>query len=252
MRQKQILLACAVLIACVLGGCGGGEKAATGLPESYTLGDETVAALPAPEGAEVTDDTPTIYTYTGLESPGTVVQAYVLQLTNEQNGFSVVDDQFVRTDAPDLNAESGTVLLAKDSAAENQVLLVRVDWSAGQCVVTADTAEGVVAEPEPVPEIESITVTQAENIFLSLSPQFLGLEGDSMDRYNVYVMSGEVMVDGIPCRRFKVYDDQNPEQTNAIAGIYCLSSDGLRLYRYDEASDTVTELPLVGVVENSQ
>ena len=89
MRQKQILLACAVLIACVLGGCGGGEKAATGLPESYTLGDETVAALPAPEGAEVTDDTPTIYTYTGLESPGTVVQAYVLQLTNEQNGFSV-------------------------------------------------------------------------------------------------------------------------------------------------------------------
>ena len=87
---------------------------------------------------------------------------------------------------------------------------------------------------------------------MSLSPQFLGLEGDSMDRYNVYVMSGEVMVDGIPCRRFKVYDDQNPEQTNAIAGIYYLSSDGLRLYRYDEASDTVTELPLVGVVENSQ
>lgn len=235
MKQK-CLVAGALLCACLLGGCGGDEAV---LPETYDLGGQSITALSAPEGTEVKNDSPQIYTYTGLDNPGGTAKDYVSQLTSEENGFAIVDDQLVKTDAPDFSAAEGTVLLAKAGEEENQILTVRLDWSDGQCVITADTAEGAISEPAPP---KSLTLDEAVDYINSLNPAVLGLDGSDMSQYNVYVMSGAVLVDQRPCMQIKIYDTDNPEQTNDLQGIYFLSGDGEHLYMLDQETHAVTEL----------
>ena len=48
------------------------------------------------------------------------MKTYVDQLTSSENGFSVVDANFVRTEQPDFTQESGTVRLARRLEVEEE------------------------------------------------------------------------------------------------------------------------------------
>lgn len=248
------------------------------LPKSFQVGEESVTGVVPvnPDGVQAELDPRICYTYTGLSDAGAEAEAYASSLKNEN--FSVVDEEFVRTDAPDYTTPEGSVLLARNIAkkesapapsegqdadasaspdttspapAEEQkdmVLTVELDWSEGTMVVVCDQAEGKVTNP-PLDQSSmtpgaSMSMSEAVDYLYSLEPSVLGLSGTSMDTYRIYALDGAVMVNNQPCMRLSIYSREGPEQTNEVAGIYLLTRDGTHLYQLDEAAGTVTEVKL--------
>ena len=281
-----VIAAAAVAVIFFLKGRGGGEDGDTSqeevvdfrekLPQEYVLDGNTVPGLMPADGEEEVRArlAKTItYTYDRLKHPGSVASDYVKDLSS--SGFTVVDEEFVRTeDRPDYTAAEGVVLLAKNKVKAEQeqepaagqtentegegdqsqeeeedltpkVITVALSWAADACVVTVDEAEGKVTYPPKATgggPMSTMTISEVEDYVNRLSPQVLGREGDSMERYNVYAQDGTVFVNNQPCIRVNVYDSDNPQQANAIAGSYLMTSDGLHLYRLDEQTKTVQEL----------
>lgn len=268
MQRKQIraLLLAAVLAGlCLLPGCKGKDKEEEGGDsggiEAYTIGEESITALTPDEGSQVVVNTITTYTYDGLADAGRTASSYASQLCGAESGFSVVNEEYVKTSSPDFTAPEGEVLLAKnvesgaedeekdgeEALAANLLLTVRVTWSEGTCVVAVDDAEGQVTEPPPPPS--GMTLVEAEDYLRSLAPEDLGLTGDTMEEYTIYTMSGAVKVDGNPCVRMNVYTNNNPQRTNELAGCYLMTGNGSKLYRLDPATNEVTELDVVRTSE---
>lgn len=104
------------------------------------------------------------------------------------------------------------------------------------------------AETPPPPEKKvdisvSMTTSQSIDYFRSLSPATLGLPGESMDDYDIFASEHLILVDNVPCKEFRVYSFTGRAGTNTVEGIYLLTQRGERkLYRLDEATDTITEL----------
>lgn len=244
------------------------EPAGPELPAEYMVGETAIPGLTVDETEKevqaILAKTVT-YTYKDLLDAGGAASGYMTQLNGE--GFSVVDEAFVRTeDRPDFKAQEGSLLLAKNikkeapaAAAEGEettepveqpdlVNTVRISWTPGVCVVTADEEEGIVTSPPPEESGglmgASISVTDALDYLKGMPPERLGLTGDTMDNYKVYVQDGAIYVNEQPCIRMNVYDDNNVQGGNAIAGCYLMSSDGLHLYRLDEVNRTVEEIPM--------
>lgn len=247
------------------------EQVLYDLPESFLVGEETVAGVTPvnPDGVQAELDPRVCYTYTGMSDAGAEAEAYAASL--REASFSVVDPEFVRTDAPDYTTPEGTVLLARNiekpedassdgadadpsaspAPAEEEkdmVLTVELTWSEGTMVVVCDQAEGRVTSP-PV-EVStatpgaSMTMSEAVDYLYTLDPSVLGLDGTSMDTYRIYALDGAVMVNNQPCMRLSIYSREGPDQTNEVAGIYLLSRDGAHLYLLDEAAGTVREIKL--------
>lgn len=239
------------------------------LPESFLVGEETVAGvIPVdPDGVQAELDPRVCYTYTGMSDAGAEAEAYAASLWKES--FSVVDEEFVRTDAPDYTTSEGSVLLARniekpeapadtdtDASAspapaeeeKDMVLTVELTWSEGTMVVVCDQAEGKVTSP-PQGQISmtpgaSMTMSEAVDYLYTLEPSVLGLSGTSMDSYRIYALDGAVMVNNQPCMRLSIYSREGPDQTNEVAGIYLLTRDGAHLYQLDESAGTVKEVKL--------
>lgn len=240
------------------------------LPENFEVGEETVPGLTPLEAANVQAirAVRVVYTYIDLTDAGAEAEAYAGVLRGA--GFSVVDEEFVRTEAPKYDTPSGQVLLAKNmpkpaadqGAAQDaadaaptpapepvdMVLTVELTWSPGQCVVVGDQAEGKVTSPpppaRPTPSGSAMSMREAAEFVSGLSPSVLGLSGESMDAYRVYAMDGIVMVNGEPCLRLNVYSRESSTQGNDFSGVYLLNRSGTRLYVLDEQADEVKELPL--------
>lgn len=103
--------------------------------------------------------------------------------------------------------------------------------------------------PAPTPQGQETTQAEAVSYLESLSPQVLGLEGESMDEYELYSGGKVVMVEDIPCVEVTIYSAQNDTGTNDIQGRYLLSrSYPRRLFLVDDATRTAMELSLEGVV----
>ncbi len=224
-----------------LSGCSDQKKQP---PTEYMIGEESVPALAVEKDVEVSEETAqgksTVYTYSGLATPGTWVEGYAAQLTREENGFLTVDEEYVQTEAPDFAMEEGMVFLARDAQEEGRVLLVTLEWSEGTCTVTVERPEGHV-EPEP---LGGTSLAEAVDYLYSLAPSVLGLSGNSMSEYQVYALDGIVFVEGLPCLQLSVCSSENPEQTNEIMGIYLLSGNRKHIYRMDTQTDKVVELKL--------
>ena len=124
MEGKNIkLIALLMALACLASGCSKGdeEKEEPHTLKEYALGGETVAALqPEEEDVQGVKDLTQVYRYSGLEDAGATEKTYVDQLTSSENGFSVVDANFVRTEQPDFTQESGTVRLARRLEVEEE------------------------------------------------------------------------------------------------------------------------------------
>lgn len=240
------------------------------LPESFSVGEETVPA-PVPlvaANVQAVKSVRVVYTYVDLTNSGEETANYVSKLVSEGK-FYVVDEEFVRADAPNFTAEEGEVLLARNlpkpaktsseaeedgdgtaAAAEepaDMVLTVRISWKPEMFVIASDQEEGKVTSPPRSPGATSggsLSLSGGLDYIKGLSPSVLGLSGESMDSYRVYAMDGTVLVDGKPCMRMQVHSRNESTGTNEFVGIYFLSNDGAHLYRLNEDERGVTELKL--------
>lgn len=236
------------------------------LPLMYTLGETEVHALPvwgestvyleeqeAPAveedtGEEVPEPTAVTYRYEALSSPGTIASVYITLLTAQDVGFSQVDEELTRIEEPEEPAvEAGSVQLAKNAPEEGKALSIQLDWTAELCTVTADLVDGRVKDPPPpvTPAGPSaLTADQALEYIQSLEPAALGLEGTSMEDYDLLLQDGSVLIDNNPCVRINAYRVSSQTGTNEIGGNYFLSLDGAHVYRLDVDSNSVEELDI--------
>ena len=121
---------------------------------------------------------------------------------------------------------------------------VRLTWSPGQCVVTVDEEEGEVTAPvnNAVPSGQSLGIRGAVSRLQEMDPAKLGLEGESMEEYELIPMDATQMVNGGACINVYVYNSNNAAHSNEFVGSYLLSIDGQHLYRLDPLTDEVVEL----------
>lgn len=183
-----------------------------------------------------------IYRYEDLLSPGTLAPIYITLLTAEDVGFSPVDEELIRGELPEFTAEAGNVFLAKNAAEAGKAVTIQVDWTEELCTVTADLVEGSVRNPPEPAAAPILSAGDVLDYFNSVSPSALGLEGDSMGDYEVYLQDGSVLINGSPCVRINAYQVNSQIGTNEIAGNYFISLDGAHIYRLDVANDSVEEL----------
>lgn len=257
------------------------------LPEELKVGEESVVgmALGSDESeAEAVLAKTITYTYINLNDAGKAAETYVNQLAAAEEPFSVVDEEFVRTDRPDFTAPEGRVIMARnlpvpepETPAESDppeeesgpaesgdpastpeptptpepveepvrmVLTVRISWSEGECVVTADEEEGMVTSPprQNVPSSEAVTMRGAQDRLKAMSPAELGLPGESMDIYEVISVDGVEMVDNAACIRVHVYSEETAAQGSEFMGSYLMSIDGQHLYRLNPITDEIEVL----------
>ena len=239
-RGKKGVPLLLVLLLLTLCGCGGGDK----MPETYGVGEDSLPALgmvgvPGGEGTTFTveeseDGDITTYVYGGLVSGGTEAEIYVDALTAD-GSCSVIDESGIIQDPPDFTAEEGSVLVGKNTQAEDGILEIGLQWTADSCTVTVSVVEGIqVSEP---PTLPTLNVTQAVDTIESIAPSELGLQGTSMSDYLVYPQDGYVLVDGQTCYQLDVYD-----KTHSIRETCMLSLDGQSLYRLNQETGQVEQV----------
>lgn len=265
LKQAGTALLLAALL-CLPSGCkkkdDSGEGVNSNLPQEYTLGEASIPALtPGEEEGPVTLGEAAVYTYSGLADPGQTASSYASQLTGSESGFSVVDEELVRTDRPDFSEAEGQIRLAKAIEGEEKkddgededgepaepsamVQSVWVAWTEGTCTVTVEEAAGVITDPPVEPEPITMTLTEALDYVKSLPPAALGLDGASMEDYQIYSEEGIVWVDDQTCIRINVYSIDTDGGFNEVAGCYLLASDQSHLYQLDDVTHAVRELPL--------
>lgn len=220
------------------------EKKKTKLPSAYSVGQIEIPAMKSGKDETVswTQDAEGIYTYTGFADTKAAAEAYAQQVLDGGIGFTVVDDGFVEQETlPEFTGTEGKISLARDSEESGRLYSVVVEWTQENCVIRVDIPEGEITQPK-----EPVESTLGEKLthFKALSPAALGLEGTSMEEYEVYAMNGTVLVDDHACLQISVYSKDNPHETNETCGIFLVTSDELHIYRLDKESGTITEVNL--------
>lgn len=227
MKRRSVLIYALTLALVALSGCGG-EKKGSAQQGQYSLDNEQVLAfMYADETLTPEENTANIYHYRDLSKVGEHVAEYVRELTGEENGFCIVDAQFVATEAPDFTDEAGSVRLGKNTDEDERAISIVLDWEQQECTVTVSVQHAQVTQPQPAPEM---TLIEAVDYVYQLAPKRLGLNGESMQEYSVYGLDGTSFVNGTACVRIGVYTKANNAQTNALLGTYLMSSDGAQIY----------------------
>lgn len=121
---------------------------------------------------------------------------------------------------------------------------VRITWSPGECVVTADEEVGKVTSPpnNAVPAGQALSIRGAQNRMREMAPSQLGLEGESMAEYEMIPMDATELVNGVACIRINVYNGSDAANPNGFRGSYLMSVDGLHMYRLDTSTNEIVEL----------
>lgn len=253
---KHIKLWTSLALCVALTGCGAHAKEPEP-PVSYDVGGDSAPSLnetlgeeggklasmegPQEDEAASTSIPPTYtYIYTDLASGLTAVSDYISALTQSEQGFQVVDTDGLTVDDPAFSGEEGSTTLVKASNEEGKQLRLDISWTADGCTVSITQQDAPPVEKE----VEPMTAKTAVDFLKALPPSLLGLEGDSMEEYNVYYLEGEALVNGIPCIRLRVYRMIPPEMSNKIAGTYFLTADKTQLFRLDMESNAVSEIAL--------
>ena len=203
-------------------------------------GDEGESAEePAAEPAEEpVGFTKILYRYEGLKNPMGLISAYTALMTSEDAGFSVVDEELLRIDSPEFGTSGSAQIARNVPAAEDGtgggVHSMLLSWGEDNCSVLLDKPEGRVRDPKP--ETPDAGPRRGLSDMEAIHPSKLGLEGESMDAYELIPQEGSVRIGGKACMRVNIYDGNSQ-----IAGSYFLSSDG-HLYKLDETVNAVVEL----------
>jgi len=270
MKGKRKFLAVLILAVCVLftlAGCkkdkggdaeaeDGGETAEeavpVGGPQIYTAGMDVVPAITLEAGqglfdkGEISADGSGVFEYEKIEmegGPGAAVQSYKELLSSEEQGYLLIDGETGElAEEPDFAAETGEILLKKESSEEGKLISVGLAWKKKNCTVTVSLAEGQLPKLETVePETVTMNLVEIVDFVGRLSPTDLGLEGKSMDDYEVYAIEGAVLVDNRSCIKINVYSKEEVG-SNSIKGEYLLTPDGAHIYELNAELGKVTEL----------
>ena len=267
MKKRLIAALLASVLVLTLGGC---KKKTDETPAVYTVGDDQVVSLDSvmDEGAAIlaSISTPTkaavgegmeeyVYHYKKMESPSKLAESYIKVLRDSEQGFTLTDSEnYTLTEEPDMEQPHGDVILEKASAATTdeapKIFQVVVSWSEYAVAVQVSQKDGKVLPPFVPEEEESGGYTPPKNLteqleyFNSLSPEKLGLPGDSMSEYRVYPSDGWVRVNGISCRKMTVYLLELPEETNTYLGAFYLSSDMTQVYKQNDETGAIELVPL--------
>lgn len=246
-NKKRILILLALVLT-MLVGCGSKDDEDVPpdedlalVPNAYFVGSESIVALEPEAGMHLSELHTTetgafVYTYAGFHTVNESIQSYVDKLVTAEFGFSIVDGETFRAaQAPDFTLPEGTVSLSKPAQNE-KITVIRLDWSEDQCVASISIEDAPVIEQKPAkPNKNNIGLshTGAADFLKELSPAVLGLEGESMDAYNIYIMTGFTYVNGEACLRIKIYTDSS-EHTNVHVGTYFMSGNGEHIYRLSD------------------
>lgn len=108
-------------------------------------------------------------------------------------------------------------------------------------------------EPEPEPEEEdpeedlNITLVEALAYVRNLEPSRLGLEGKTMDEYEVIPKNHIVPIDGLLCSELLVYNKNVESGTNELVETVFISrGEERKLYCKDDETSRPVELPDAG------
>lgn len=194
------------------------------------------------------------YTYIyDVAAPAAIVDRYLDAVLGGEEKFVLVDDTYLHLEErPVLEDTVGTVTIARKSVQDGRLFQIVIGWSEASSLVFRTSApEGSIHEPEKEPGVglgsqvvETVPLTTQIETIRSMSPAQFGLEGDSMDGYEIYPVEGFVKVDGLDCRRFNIYVSRGPDGDHYpdLEAIVLLSSDQKHVYRLDPESNAVTEL----------
>lgn len=221
---------------------GEAEKTPAGDASSSASSSSSSSAEAAPQVEQ------NIYIY-DVASPSAAVNRYLDAVIGGEEGFVLVDETYLHLEErPELDDSLGSVTIARPSVQEGHVFRIVVGWSeASTLTFRVSAPEGAIHEPPPPEDkiglgsevVETASLPEQLEKIKGLSPSQLGLDGASMDEYEIFPVEGFVKVDGLDCRRFNVYD--NSAGAN-IVSIIMLSADQQHIYYMDPASNAVTEL----------
>lgn len=222
-----------------------GEDTATALDTILLEGEGELIALRSPgkTKGDSSGEADVRYTYIyELTNPAEVMNRYLDTMLGGEEGFSLTDEKYLILDErPELQDAEGVLILARASVEEGRVFQLVIGWSqaSANLAVRVSTAEGKVTKPEPEKKPEPSSVSEQMENLRGMTPGQLGLPGDSMDAYTIFPVDGFVKVDGKECRRFNIYNTENP---GSILGTYLLSTDQQHIYMLDPVTNTVSTI----------
>ena len=182
------------------------------------------------------------YTYIyELTSYADVINRYLDLLMGSEYGFYITDETYlVQEERPELQESAGALVLARNATVpegeeggENYVFQLVIGWSesAANLAIRVSDAVGQISFPKKEPgatkQQEPSSVSMMMEQLREMSPALLGLPGNSMDNYTVFPVDGVGRVNEQDCRRFNIYDANNP---GSIAGTYFFSVDQEHIY----------------------
>ncbi len=193
-----------------------------------------------------------IYRYRDMPDKGATVEAYVDALIDADIGFLLVDSSGQQAKKPDFTAEEGSLILYRANLERRTNFCIQLEWKSSELTVSVYIAANTVGVPSASgsgrqmsdPNKTGLTAETAVSYLKSLPPAMLDLPGKNMTEYNVYYTEGKAVVDGNACIRLRLYGVDQPEGSNAFLATYFLSADKSHLYRMDDASGEMIELPL--------
>lgn len=231
-----------------------GEENVPSLDTVLEEGDGALIALRSP-GRYFTDGSNEVeerYTYIyELNSFADVMDRYLDVVMGSEHGFYITDATYlVQEERPELQDAEGAMILARNVAVpegeepgENRVFQLVIGWSeaSANLAVRVSTAPGKISFPKKEeagasntqePSSVSMQMEQLRN----MSPAHLGLPGGSMDNYTIFPVDGFVKVNGQDCRRFNIYERNDPA---TIAGSYFFSVDQEHIYILNPSDNSV-------------
>ncbi len=220
MNRKQIgsaILLTALLL--FLPACGGEAEDAP----RYVVAGEEFPALP-------TEEEPELEVY----GTGDAVTRTYTQFTDTKQ---VVTETLGPQNLPSEYGAGGEIYLGRGAEEPNKTILFELVWTPESCIVISSLIPASI--PENATDVMGVDETLA--YVEGLSPSDLGLEGGSMDEYEVFAQDSVVLVNGLRCFQLDIYSQGGEQGGSALAGSFLMSYSG-QLYRLDRLTNEIQRL----------
>ena len=99
--------------------------------------------------------------------------------------------------------------------------------------VRVSTPEAQLRRPEKAEQPQPASLSEQLDTIQTMHPSELGLEGRSMDQYEVLSTTGFVKVDDILCRRFTIYEKTGDDKRGDIVKVVYFSGDQQHMFQQE-------------------